>query len=626
MRNLHVKPSGAAAAAACAAFIALASAPAASMPPVQDVGASPADATGEDVRTLAVESYIVRRGLRARTEAAAAARRQLSALPPGLRAVAPIVGTAVAGNVEIPIVAVTFSDTSGSPYLVADLQRQLFDGPWPTGTMTEHYAEMSGGRLAVTGQAFDWRRLPQPETFYSGPIGCNGICQNARLGEMLNAALAQVDATVDFSRFDNDGPDNRPNSGDDDGFVDFVAFVHPDRGGECSRRGTSDDIWSHRFSIAAWSGSSFQTNDAGQHGTRMLVDDYVIMPALACDGTTMIQIGVFSHEFGHAFGLPDLYDTKNPPRSAGTGGWDLMASGSWGGDGSSPMAPSHMSAWSKEFLGWLSPRVVEGDEEGVRLRPVIASGDVVRIDYSEAADPEDVRYLLLEYRALEGFDRSLRSAGLLVTEVNNSRVRSGLVNNSVNATQFDMGVNVVEADGLRHLDRNQNRADRGDVFPGQGGVANVDSTHAEGIRAALCNIRQEADAVTLDVLTSRTSCPGTLPEQVAISPAQARGGDVVRGAEVVVRGILSNEGTNYFTDRRLVLKGGGDQGGEIPVTAPVPLSTARDRAAPAEGNARADLGSVLGKEVILRGRVRKEPQKGVGLADVLVVEEMQVVE
>src|SRR5687768_2604204 len=108
------------------------------MPPVQDPAAPLTAGPVEDVRSRAIESYVIRRGLRARTEAAAEARRQLEALPPGLLAVTPIVGTAVEGKVEVPIVAVTFANTAGTPYPVANLQRQLFDGPWPTGTMSEH--------------------------------------------------------------------------------------------------------------------------------------------------------------------------------------------------------------------------------------------------------------------------------------------------------------------------------------------------------------------------------------------------------------------------------------------------------------------------------------------------------
>ena len=40
--------------------------------------------------------------------------------------------------------------------------------------------------------------------------------------------------------------------------------------------------------------------------------DYVIQPAWNCAGPpSAIDIGVFAHEFGHAFGLPDLYDTNS---------------------------------------------------------------------------------------------------------------------------------------------------------------------------------------------------------------------------------------------------------------------------------------------------------------------------
>ena len=212
-----------------------------------------------------------------------------------------------------------------------------------------------------------------------------------------------------------------------------------------------------QFSILSLTGSNYATADPGKLGSNILIDDYVIMPAFACDRTTMIEIGVFSHEFGHAFGLPDLYDTRKPVELAGIGGWGLMASGSWGGDGSTtPETPSHMEAWSKEFLGWVSPRIVDRDELGVQIRPVEKTGDVVRVDYTDSADPEDKKYLLLEYRAKEGFDKSIKGAGLLITEVNNVQVQSGLVNNTVNDSAMDMGINVIEADGARNLDRNQN--------------------------------------------------------------------------------------------------------------------------------------------------------------------------
>ena len=58
------------------------------------------------------------------------------------------------------------------------------------------------------------------------------------------------------------------------------------------------------------------------------MDDYLIQGGIECDGTSLMPIGTFSHEMGHALGLPDLYDTYSPDGSSeGLGEWDLMGSG-----------------------------------------------------------------------------------------------------------------------------------------------------------------------------------------------------------------------------------------------------------------------------------------------------------
>ena len=62
------------------------------------------------------------------------------------------------------------------------------------------------------------------------------------------------------------------------------------------------------------------------------------------------RVGVFSHEFGHVLGLPDLYDTSY--RSEGVGNWCLMGGGSWGGGGNKP---TRMSCWCLSKLGWIKP-------------------------------------------------------------------------------------------------------------------------------------------------------------------------------------------------------------------------------------------------------------------------------
>jgi immune inhibitor A len=79
------------------------------------------------------------------------------------------------------------------------------------------------------------------------------------------------------------------------------------------------------------------------------VGKYTIQPE---DG----GVGVFSHEYGHDLGLPDLYDYYG---ENGTGFWTLMSSGSWIDEGKDTIGnkPAHMGAWEKFQLGWLNYEV-----------------------------------------------------------------------------------------------------------------------------------------------------------------------------------------------------------------------------------------------------------------------------
>ena len=115
-----------------------------------------------------------------------------------------------------------------------------------------------------------------------------------------------------------------------------------------------------------------------------------------------------------------------------------------------------------------------------------------------------------------------------------------------------------------------------DVFPGGTEVTAANSTHAEHIRAALCHIEVTPEQIKLDVFISRMTCPEALVA-AAVAPSEALNPKVVRGTEVVVKGVLVNEGTNYFTDRQLVVKGKDESSGSIAVTSPAPLTTARRR-------------------------------------------------
>jgi hypothetical protein len=184
-----------------------------------------------------------------------------------------------------------------------------------------------------------------------------------------------------------------------------------------------------------------------------------------------------------------------------------MAGGSWGGDGSSPQRPAHMSAWAKEFLGWVNPTTITTDQKPASLPAVENNSSVLKLRISST------QYYLIENRQRKLFDQNLPTAGLAIWKINESVVSSGLANNSVNGDETNKGVDLEEADGKADLDGGANRGDAGDLFPGSASKKTFDNTsNPKSVGTiANCNIGNSADPASADVLTSLGVCPPVAP-------------------------------------------------------------------------------------------------------------------
>lgn len=529
----------------------------------------------------------------------------------------------VQGRRNIPIVLLAFSGDTTNRFAPAQLKKELFDGPWPSGTLTQYYSEVSNGAIEVRGTVAPWLIVSRPAKFYEGKDyidangkiqHCFGICpQSGRVGDLIREAISG-NKGIDWLPYDNDGPDDNPSTADDDGFVDFVAFVHEGKGGECGGKDNTN-IWSHRGSLSQNLGiSPMNTISTTAHGGKIKIDDYVVLPSLACDGSTMIPIGVVAHEFGHAFGLPDLYDTYG--RSAGLGNWDLMATGSWGGNGKSPETPSHMSAWTKQFLGWIEVKdAVLG--QPIQIEPIERSHLAYKIRVSNNI------YYLLSVTDRSGFNSNLPATGLIVQVVNDTVVKAGLRSNSVNSDVQNMGVKLVEADGLDQLKSEPFRGDLGDLFPGPNSVRSFDATTIPKSigKTSICRISNPGNFMSVFITTSGSTCaevaladadiPGSPPMAAPAPPTPeppATLSDVenlVDGSNVVIQGVLVNEGENYFNQksRRIVLK--NEKGEEVNISTTLPISGAPAGVRPPGGI----LTDFLDKKVEVRGILEKKPGK-----------------
>jgi M6 family metalloprotease-like protein len=347
-------------------------------------------------------------------------------------------------------------------------------------TLRTFYEEMSNGLFGIQGSSFGWLALDSAESAYTGAAGtcpqnpfgtsnCNGLFSNTAFFRMQNGlveALADADVSVNFSQFDNDGPDGTPNSGDDNGIVDAVLFLHPSMDGACLTQ-TNNHLWSHRSSVF------FLTNDPAATGGNIVVSDYILQSGLGspgggvCDSTAIMPIGTAAHELGHILALPDLYDTGG--ETEGIGQWGLMGSGNY----TKPESPSRYEAWSLEQMGWTTIRPLTTN--GIYSLGPAPTADTVFLVDVPGANPRN-EYFLIENRQAVQSDSAVigihGGGGLLVWHVDG--FKACMINvcvNSVNSGPIH-GVALQEADGLRHLwceEDGCNRGDGGDPYPGVDG-------------------------------------------------------------------------------------------------------------------------------------------------------------
>jgi immune inhibitor A len=255
------------------------------------------------------------------------------------------------------------------------------------GTMTELYLEMSWGQfepivdvfgpyksaLSLADKCFYGRKASPDtnnltDTEPSAPSPANSVAG------MALEAVPQADPAVDFSDYDNDG----------DGAVDFLLVIHSGPG----REATLDDchVHSHYFGLATAATTDLgPTSGAGNLPQTLPAGPIIIQSAMTIPEFGL-QIGVAAHEFMHALGEPDYYDTDGT--GEGTGEWDLGGGGPW--LGFPPQSNSvHFNPIIKINLGWVKPRLVNGTTLGVALRPRELFEDLVLVPIKTTADCAD---------------------------------------------------------------------------------------------------------------------------------------------------------------------------------------------------------------------------------------------
>ncbi|VAX32635.1 hypothetical protein MNBD_NITROSPIRAE02-384 [hydrothermal vent metagenome] len=452
------------------------------------------------------------------------------------------------GVANIPVILMNFNDTT-TTYNTPDFDTLLFG----TGnkSMKDYYEEVSYGAFSISpGPAgvVGWYTAANIHDYY-GANDAKGW--DKWPGDLVYEAVAAADAAVDFSAYDSDG----------NCYVDVVGIVHQGTGEEVGE--SSADIWSHSWDLVSARNSGYSnygayTSDDSDTACPdgYIVNDYIIMPELyqSTPSATLSTIGVFTHEYAHALGVPDLYDTDGS--SSGIGKWGLMGAGTWNYVSTLGDTPAHMSAWSKYRLGWVTPTLVTDSLINEFIDAAAAGADVYQLLPGSPATGGE--YFLVEnrYRVSGTFDEGLPGEGLAIWHIDESRPDNNIeCYPPKDCSKNHYKVSVVQADGNWDLEKGNNSGDNGDLYPGSTNntAFSGTSTPSSQLYNGLSNI---ADVTSISPSQSTMTATLTVYPNISVDPSSIDFGIVELSDNPLSRSLtVSNSGQTPLVTGTISIQG-----------------------------------------------------------------------
>lgn len=308
------------------------------------------------------------------------------------------------------VVFTRFKDEAPGETEAPKFAKKLFTGD--VGSVPHFFDYISFGQYKVTGECLPkMYEMPYDIDHYT-PTAENPGSTYSKYCEDLVKILDE-DPTIDFSRYDNDGPDGIPSSEDDDGYVDYLVFMPMTR--------------PEGFILKLATGimylglkEPYITQDRNKIGERIKIDR-----ASGCVSVAKSEVearGTIIAEICHVYGATDLmdklYDTNNTD-SAGVGFWDILGKGALGwGYYNGPVGLNALNRYYLNSIGYKNTGLVDllpGTYKNIEVQDIgRPEGQIYRIPI------RDKEYFLIEFRDPSGpnyYDRQLPKQGLSIWHV-----------------------------------------------------------------------------------------------------------------------------------------------------------------------------------------------------------------
>lgn len=342
------------------------------------------------------------------------------------------------GQPTLPVIMVNFADRAFQDTITAEKVTRFFneegyhDEPAARGSVRDFFVAQSNGAFKPNFKVVASVTLSNGYAYY-GKDGSNGSI-DPNINTFVREALAEASKSVDFSAYCEEGTNEVP--------MAILMFAGP--GQQSSfEDGQTDYLW------AKFSQSAFTVN-SGANKVRSYFIGNELLQNYGKDendivSTYMDGVGLFCHEFSHALGLPDFYNTKNSRAFATMGYWDLLDYGQYYQNGYRPV---EYSAYERSYMGWLDVMELGEEPRLATLLPLDGSqGDDAPRAYVLRNPNNEKEYYLFENRVKNNWHGAMMGSGMFITHVDYDA--SAWSRNTVNTDESHQRMQFVPADNVK---------------------------------------------------------------------------------------------------------------------------------------------------------------------------------
>lgn len=330
------------------------------------------------------------------------------------------------GSPDIPIIMVQFPDRS---FLTTTTQEKVSrsrneagysDERGCVGSVRDYFIAQSCGMFSPTFDVVAVVTVSKGYAYYGKDSGTR---VDVNCTELVKEAVTLAKQQgVDFSKYAVNGQ------------IPLVGILHAGPGEhEAEEDGYEDYIWAHFNGSINVSVDNMKVRSYFVGNEVTATYSYLAGKPVAIS-EKFSGIGVFCHEFGHALGLPDFYDTSGSNDTKKTPDlWSVMDYGQYQADG---YAPIGYNAYERAFMGWID--VVDLDDTPAYCRLYPFGSDEGPTAYRIKNPANAKEYFLLENRQPGTWYPYQMGHGMLITHVDYDATswQANTLNNNASRLRF----------------------------------------------------------------------------------------------------------------------------------------------------------------------------------------------